>query len=153
MSTEIKDSKLNDAARKAFADTFAFFLKTAFCHWNVLGPDFYQYHLLFERIYTEVYDTVDEFAEHLRTLGIVTPGSLARLRQLTGITESTSVPTAAQMIAQLYNENEVLRASLNAAFHAATAVDNQGFANYIAERLDKHAKHAWMLRVSRGSEP
>jgi starvation-inducible DNA-binding protein len=35
----------------AMADTVAFRLKTQQYHWNVEGPDFYEYHLLFQRIY------------------------------------------------------------------------------------------------------
>jgi hypothetical protein len=35
---------------------------------------------------------------------------------------------------------------LNEAFVAATQENQQGIANFIAERLDAHGKHGWMLR-------
>lgn len=39
-------------------------------HWNIEGSDFYQFHLLFERIYGMVDGQVDGLAEQARGLGI-----------------------------------------------------------------------------------
>jgi len=39
-------------------------------HWNIEGSDFYQYHLLFERVYGMVEEKVDGLAEQGRGLGI-----------------------------------------------------------------------------------
>jgi len=36
--------------------------------------------------------------------------------------------------------------TLNEAFAAAEEENKQGIANFIAERLDAHGKHGWMLR-------
>jgi len=36
---------------------------------------------------------------------------------------------------------------LNKLFKIATAADNQAIMNYIADRLDAHAKMRWMLRT------
>ncbi len=38
-------------------------------HWTVRGPDFYQYHLMFERIYGELAELQDTQIEQLRALG------------------------------------------------------------------------------------
>lgn len=35
-------------------------------HWNIVGTDFYQFHLLFERIYETVEEKVDILAEQAR---------------------------------------------------------------------------------------
>lgn len=39
-------------------------------HWNIEGSNFYQFHLLFERIYETVESKVDVLAEQARGLGI-----------------------------------------------------------------------------------
>lgn len=39
-------------------------------HWNIEGSDFYQFHLLFERVYGMVEEKVDGLAEQARGLGI-----------------------------------------------------------------------------------
>lgn len=38
-------------------------------HWSVRGPDFYEFHLLFERIYEEADKSTDVLVEVLRGLG------------------------------------------------------------------------------------
>jgi DNA-binding ferritin-like protein len=38
-------------------------------HWSVRGPDFYEFHLLFERIYEEADKSTDALVEVLRGLG------------------------------------------------------------------------------------
>ena len=38
-------------------------------HWNVRGNDFYQCHLLFERIYNDLGDQMDSLVEQLRACG------------------------------------------------------------------------------------
>ena len=35
---------------------------------------------------------------------------------------------------------------LTQTFQSATEENNEGIANFIAERMDAHNKHAWMLR-------
>jgi starvation-inducible DNA-binding protein len=50
------------------------------------------------------------------------------------------------MIMELYKDNEAILAMWKEMFHVAEQEDQQGIANFIAERIDAHAKHAWMLR-------
>jgi hypothetical protein len=38
-------------------------------HWNVRGPNFYEAHLLFERIYNDLGDLMDSLVEQLRACG------------------------------------------------------------------------------------
>jgi DNA-binding ferritin-like protein len=38
-------------------------------HWTVRGQDFYQYHLMFERIYDDLGELLDSMIEQLRALG------------------------------------------------------------------------------------
>ena len=38
-------------------------------HWNCRGKDFYEYHLLFERVYNDLSDLMDPLVEQLRACG------------------------------------------------------------------------------------
>ncbi len=67
--------ELIKAMKIAFSTEFSFYLKAHYFHWNVEGPDFQEYHKLFETIYEEVYESIDPFAENIRKLGSYTPGS------------------------------------------------------------------------------
>ena len=50
------------------------------------------------------------------------------------------------MIKELQEDNEAIQLILKQTFESATAEKNEGIANFIAERMDAHAKHGWMLR-------
>jgi DNA-binding ferritin-like protein len=50
------------------------------------------------------------------------------------------------MIEELLADNGQMIELLNECFAAAEAENQQGIANFVAERLDAHGKHSWMLR-------
>jgi len=50
------------------------------------------------------------------------------------------------MLEELLANNGQMIDLLNQVFQAATDENKQGIANFIAERLDAHEKHGWMLR-------
>jgi len=115
-------------------------------HWNVEGPDFPQYHEFFGNFYEEVYSAVDKVAEYIRTLDSYAPGSLTRYAELTIIQDQLKIPRAELMFAELYEDNAKMIELLNHCFVSATQENKQGIANFIAERLDAHEKHQWMIR-------
>lgn len=45
-------------------------------HWGIVGKDFYQLHLLFERIYGMVSDKIDVIAEQARGQGVEIPAKI-----------------------------------------------------------------------------
>lgn len=134
---------------KSLAESFAFYLKAQFFHWNVTGKDFPQYHEFFGDIYSEVYGSVDTTAEQIRAADGIAYGSFSQYDALSSIKGATEVPSSVgEMVATLYTDNDVLLASWNAAFSAAEAANEQGLMDYIAGRIDAHRKHRWMLKSS-----
>jgi len=144
--------KLIELMKRAFADTFAMYLKTHNYHWNVEGPDFYQYHILFETIYTEVYGAVDPFAEEIRALDSYAPGSLRRVAELTNIEDDLIIPTAQEMVRKLADANANVIIILKLARDSADALGQNGLVNFLEDRLDNHKKHAWFLRSQSKTE-
>ena len=138
--------ELIEALKKAQATTFALYLKAHNFHWNVEGPDFAQYHDFFANFYEEVYSAVDKIAEYVRTLDEYSPGSFERFQELSIIQGQTKIPRARLMIEELLENNNTIINLLNQTFASAEQENNQGIANFVAERLDAQAKHGWMLR-------
>ena len=50
------------------------------------------------------------------------------------------------MIQELFDDNNALLQILNQTYKSAVSEENEGIANFVAERLDAHNKHAWQLR-------
>ena len=128
------------------ASTFSFYLKAHNYHWNVTGPNFAQYHGYLGDLYEEVFGSVDEWAENIRKLNAVAPGSLSRFSELTVIEDELNVPDALSMMGRLYNDNARLLGEMYAVVKMAEDMNQCGLVNFIEGRIDVHEKHAWMLR-------
>ena len=137
---------LSDDLKTLLATQYALSIKAQNFHWNVEGPDFAQYHDFFANFYEEVYSAVDRIAEYIRTLQEYTPGSFERFQELSIIQGQTKIPRARLMIEELLSDNGAIIDLLNQTFVSAEQENNQGIANFVAERLDAQAKHGWMLK-------
>lgn len=138
---------LADSLKTLLATSYGFAIKAQNFHWNVEGPDFPQYHEFFGKIYEEVFENaIDQTAEYIRTLDSYTPGSFTRLAELCAIPDQLKIPRAELMFAELAQDNEKLLGMWKEAFHVAEQADEQGICDFIASRIDAHAKHGWMLK-------
>mgnify|MGYP003345858709 FL=1 len=140
--------KLQNAAKIAFASEFSFYLKAHNYHWNVTGPLFPQLHELFGKIYEEVYGSIDDFAENIRKLDTFVPASHIKFNMLSRVDDETQVPPAEEMMSTLLNDSDRMVKLLKICFDLATQAGEDGFANFLAERMDAHRKHSWMLRAT-----
>jgi len=137
---------LKDDLKTLLGSTVALYYKAHAFHFNVEGPDFPQYHAFLGEYYEDVYGSVDKIGEYIRTLDSYTPSTLSRLLELSIIKEQPLIPRAELMIAELYQDNAVMLELLNRIFADCETENEQGIANFIAERIDAHGKHGWMLR-------
>ena len=139
-------TQYEDLLKSAFATEFAFYLKAHGFHWNVEGSDFYEYHLIFERIYSEVYGSIDTFAEELRAARIYAPASFTQLDELSLVECQEGVPAAMLMAQELLADSDACAEMFRVAFDAAESQGDHGLSNFLADRQDAHKKHSWMLR-------
>ena len=137
---------LSDDLKVLLASVNSLSIKVQYFHWNVEGDNFPQYHEFLQNLYEEIYSSVDKIAEYIRTLDTYTPGSLTRYAELTIIEDQLKVPRAKLMFAELLSDNSKMIELLNNCFSSAENENKQGIANFIAERLDAHEKHQWMIR-------
>ena len=138
---------LADDLKTLLASEYAFAIKAQYFHWNVEGSHFRSYHKFFEELYLEINENaIDQIAEYIRTLDTYTPGSFERFAELSVIQGQLKVPRAMIMMEELLEDNFKLEAILKQSFESAQAEKNRGIENFIAERLDAHAKHRWMLK-------
>ena len=142
------DEKYQLALKTAFASEYAFALKSQNFHWNTEGPLFYQHHLLFERIYDEVYDSIDTFAEQLRALQIYAPASYSKFSMLSKIQDENSVPEFQDMLRELLADSDKMANMFKIVFAMAESAGDHGLSDFLAGRQDAHKKHSWMLRAS-----
>ncbi len=141
--------ELTTAMKIVLANTFAMYFKAHGHHWNVEGKDFSQMHDFFAGIYEELFAAADVIAEKIRALDDYAPYNMSELSSMTTVKESNIFGLdVSGMIADLIDANGAVIEALNSAHKLAEAEGDRGLVNMLEERLDVHAKHAWMLRAT-----
>ena len=146
----IEKRELVNALATVLGDAVVFSYKILGAHWNVEGPDFFQNHEFFRVIYEDVDGMIDPTAENIRKLGASAPFQLSDLLGLTRINE-LGFPEGSSFTAlciDAYEANEVILLDINNAFNIATALEEQGIADFLAGRDDMHKKWRWQLSAS-----
>jgi starvation-inducible DNA-binding protein len=141
-------SDLGQSLKVVLADTWSLMMNTLVCHWNVEGPDFSAYHKFYDKMYKELFDAIDEIAEHIRTLDEYVPCSYGRYTELTTIDQITKIPTATNMFDTLLADNDKVLVGIKKAIEQAKLANNEGMVNFLGGRQEAHDKHGWMLRAS-----
>lgn len=149
------DIGLKDNARKSvaealariLADTATLYQKTHGYHWNVTGPSFPYLHTMFEQQYQELWAALDPLAERIRALGHMAPGSFKEYAELARLDESAKPPAAKKMIETLVADHEALVRYAREVKDLAESVGDAETGDMMIERMQVHAKTAWMLRA------
>jgi starvation-inducible DNA-binding protein len=64
------------------------------------------------------------------------------------VKDETEIIPLEAMVKELLIDNERMIMILKKTYDAAEAEGKHGFSNFLAERMDAHEKHGWMLRAS-----
>jgi starvation-inducible DNA-binding protein len=68
--------EVSDQLNETLAATLDVWSQVKQAHWNVKGKDFYQLHLLFDQVATELYEYVDLVAERITSIGSTAHGTI-----------------------------------------------------------------------------
>lgn len=122
-------------------------------HWNVKGPEFVQFHSLFDAIYEDVHDAIDPLAENIRKIGFDAPGSLADFVSMACI-DSANVESGhpVDMSRALHISNAHVIECHYSAFALAEEMGKQGIMDYLAGRIDMLEKWQWQLGTITGAD-
>lgn len=141
-------SALTNDLKTLLSDSVTMYFVAHGYHWNVEGPDFSQYHALFAAIYEDVYSSIDPIAEDLRKLDEYAPFTLSKFIDLRTVESVEVAPNPKAMAKALLKVNEGVLVTIGKAFVSATKANEQGIANFLAEREDMHKKWHWQLTAS-----
>jgi starvation-inducible DNA-binding protein len=130
------------------ASDFVLYLKTHSAHWNVKGMFFKELHELFGDQYQDLWNNVDTIAEKIRMLDAEVTLTPQEQQSLSIIEPDQLIQDGVGYCKTLLNDHNRMIMLLNKVFVLAEADRNQAVMNYIADRLDAHAKHRWFLKAT-----
>ena len=145
------DSDLMSALKKTLADAYVLYHTIHGFHWNLKGNDFWEYHKFFDEIVSDIYDHIDPIAENIVKLGGEAPFVMTELVKDANIKETGLVSKdPIELTRKFQNMNSQMVEELKNTFKVANSANEQGVANFIAERIDQHQKWDWFLKASLG---
>jgi starvation-inducible DNA-binding protein len=128
------------------ASLFVLFQKTWVYHWNVVGPNFKEFHDLFGDHYEKLYEQIDRLTEHMRYLNIKPVPTLTRIVEVSYVEEANSSLDAMGMVNDLIKCHEKIIELLGQVAEAAEEQKSRGTTNLVDDLNEEHGKFVWMLR-------
>jgi starvation-inducible DNA-binding protein len=139
--------RVAEGLKRLLADSYTLYLQTHNFHWNVVGPQFRELHLMFEEHYTELATAVDDIAERIRTLDVPAPGTYRVFAELSSIKEVEGVPESNEMVRLLTQGHEQVVKTCREVLEPAQEAGDESTAALVSDRMRIHEKTAWMLRA------
>lgn len=133
---------------KLLANESVLLMQTLNYHWNLVGPEFHDYHLLFDKQYNQLFADMDKIAERVRAVQGQALGSFKNILATASMKEdSGKAPKPKQMIVNLLKQYEALIEQIRAAIITLDKKTTDfGTINFLEELITQHEKTAWMLR-------
>ena len=131
------------------ASLFVLFHKTWVYHWNVVGPNFKEYHDLFGTQYEEMFEEIDRITEHMRFLGMKPVSTLTRITEVSGVEQASNSAQAIDaktMVNQLMGDHKKIIEMLTEVSDEAEKQNSKGTINLVDDLNESHGKAVWMLR-------
>lgn len=114
-------------------------------HWHVKGPQFYQLHEAFEKMYDSVADKIDELAERLLQLGVQPENRFSILVGQSKIKETTLLSDPKVIIPEILENYRVLIALERTLLELADEAGDEVTIALLGDFLAEQEKEAWML--------
>jgi len=137
------------------SDEYVLYTKTRNFHWNVVGPQFHEFHKFFEGQYEEIDAIIDEVAERARALGGLASGSLGEFLDQSRLKEQPAKAMSAKtMVSSLLSDHEAIIQSLRKDLEiSGDKHHDMGTNDFLTGLMEQHEKMAWMLRATMEQRP
>lgn len=140
--------KVIDQLNIVLVETYALYLKTQNCHWNITGENFYSLHSLFEEQYKELAEAIDEIAERIRALGSKVEANFAYFDQNKSITDTNLSSSSEIILKDLIQGHGIVINKLQELSNISAGENDKVSEDLAVQRMQSHEKQKWMLSSS-----
>lgn len=131
---------------KLLADSYALLIKTHNYHWNATGPNFYSFHKLTEEKYTELFTSIDDIAEKVRSLGEKVPASMKHFNDLSDVVEPNFQLSINDMILDIVHTNKAIARDVQKMIPNFESSGRKDIVDFLTARLSWHSKTEWLFK-------
>mgnify|MGYP003396762772 FL=1 len=132
--------KLNDL----LANYMVFYQNTRGLHWNIKGNKFFELHLKFEELYSNLLLKVDEVAERILTLGGVPVHTFDDYTRASSIMALKNVSQPAEAVKSLLDAFQILILKQRELLDLAAEANDEGTNALMSDYIREQEKMVWM---------
>ncbi len=139
-----KSKSLADGLNKLLADYMMFYQNTRGLHWNIKGEKFFELHLKFEELYTNLLLKVDEVAERILTLGGTPLHTFDDYKNTAKIKSVKDVSDGKKGVQTILDAFEILIASQRELLNLSADAGDEGTNALMSDYIREQEKLVWM---------
>ncbi|WP_174613391.1 Dps family protein [Virgibacillus ihumii] len=144
----MENQKLINFLNQLLSNYFVMYVKLHRYHWFVQGRHFYQLHGVFEDMYTETADDLDEIAERVLMIGGKPLATMSKYLKETTLEEATADDKEDELISQLIRDFTLLIKEIKEiGLPEASEQHDEPTADLLITLQGKLEKSVWMLRA------
>jgi starvation-inducible DNA-binding protein len=118
-------------------------------HWNLISSDFYQYHMLFDKHASEIFETIDKIAERIRQMGEITEGNLMEYASLSFLVgEFAQIKDLDQVLSHLADSHDKTIAEIESTVDFCSESKDFATADLLTSFLESHQQMRWFIVAS-----
>jgi starvation-inducible DNA-binding protein len=140
------DSPVVRELQRQVANTFVLYANYKHYHWQTYGPMFRDLHKLFDRLATDVLETLDELAERVRMIGQDPPAHLIQAVDLASVGTAAPHSTMREMVEEADRHQLVVIKEMRRAAKIADEHGDPGTVDLFSRTVQIHEKHEWWMR-------
>jgi starvation-inducible DNA-binding protein len=119
-------------------------MNTRGLHWNIKGDKFFELHIKFEELYTDLNLKVDEIAERILTLEGTPIHSFSTYIKIATIKELTNVDSATKSIEAIITSLSTLIKLEREILNIANKANDEGTSSLMSDYIRQQEKSIWM---------
>lgn len=141
---QAKSKSLAAGLNNLLADYMIFYQNTRGLHWNIKGEKFFELHLKFEELYTNLLLKVDEVAERILTLGATPLHSFDDYKTNAKIKVVKNLSDGKQGIQTILNAFEILIIRQRELLTLSADAGDEGTNALMSDYIREQEKLVWM---------
>jgi starvation-inducible DNA-binding protein len=141
---EAKSKSLAEGLNQLLADYMMFYQNTRGLHWNIKGEKFFELHLKFEELYTNLLLKVDEIAERILTLGGTPLHTFDDYQKTTQIKSIKNISDGNTGITNVLDSFKTIIIKQRFLLNLAAETDDEGTNALMSDYFREQEKLVWM---------
>lgn len=139
-----KSKLIAEKLNKLLANYSLFYQNVRGFHWHIKGSDFFELHVKFEELYTDLQLKIDEVAERILTLAHNPEHTYSKYSELSIIPESKRTSKGKEAIVNILDSFSALITMQREILEAAANAKDEGTVALMSGYIQQQEKQVWM---------